>query len=99
MANADPSSSGPQVPAGKGFGALCVGTNYHPHDVSPEQWPRDIAMMKQAGMKVVRLGHLAWDSYEPADGRFEFAWFDRVMDLMNEAGIKVILDLAVRPAP
>jgi len=55
--------------------------------------------MKAAGFRVVRMGHLAWDSYEPSDGRFDFGWFDQVMDQMNQAGIKVILDIAVRPAP
>ncbi|EKU90789.1 hypothetical protein HMPREF9447_02207 [Bacteroides oleiciplenus YIT 12058] len=78
---------------------LYVGTNYHPHDVVPEQWERDIRLMKEAGFTTVRLGHLAWDSYEPSDGRFEFEWFDQVMELMYKAGIKVILDIAVRPAP
>lgn len=55
--------------------------------------------MKEAGFNVTRLGHLAWDSYEPSDGVFDFAWFDEVMDMMHEAGIKVILDIATRPAP
>lgn len=55
--------------------------------------------MKAAGFNVVRLGHLAWDSYEPADGQFVFGWFDEVMDMMDRAGIKVILDIAIRPAP
>jgi beta-galactosidase len=55
--------------------------------------------MQQGGFRVVRMGHLAWDSYEPRDGEFDFAWFDQVMDKMHAAGIKVILDLAVRPAP
>jgi beta-galactosidase len=80
-------------------GELYVGTNYHPHDSDPETWTRDIRLMREAGFRVVRLGHLAWDSYEPADGRFGFAWFDQVMDRMHAAGIKVILDIAVRPAP
>ncbi len=78
---------------------LYVGTNYHPHDSNPETWKHDIALMKAAGFRVVRMGHLAWDSYEPVDGGFSFAWFDQVMDMMNDAGIKVILDIAVRPAP
>jgi beta-galactosidase len=78
---------------------LYVGANYHPHDSGPEQWELDVRMMNAAGLTVVRLGHLAWDSYEPEDGRFDFEWFDRVMDLMHKAGIGVILDIAVRPAP
>jgi beta-galactosidase len=78
---------------------LYVGTNYHPHDSNPIQWQKDIELMKAAGFKVVRMGHLAWDSYEPVEDHFTFAWFDQVMDMMNKAGIKVILDIAVRPAP
>lgn len=80
--------------------ALFVGANYHPHDDRRiEKIKEDIRLMKEAGFTCVRMGHLAWDSYEPADGRFDFAWFDEVMDLMNQAGIKVILDIAIRPAP
>jgi beta-galactosidase len=80
-------------------GELYVGANYHPHDSNPETWARDIKLMQAGGFRVVRMGHLAWDSYEPKDGEFAFAWFDQVMDELHAAGIKVILDLAVRPAP
>jgi beta-galactosidase len=79
---------------------LYVGTNYHPHDnKDPEKIKKDIMLMKAAGFKVVRMGHLAWDSYEPSEGKFDFQWFDTVMNMMNDAGIKVILDIAIRPAP
>jgi beta-galactosidase len=79
---------------------LYVGANYHPHDdKNPEKIKKDIEQMKAAGFTVVRMGHLAWDSYEPSDGKFDFAWFDKVMDMLNQAGIKVILDIAIRPAP
>lgn len=79
---------------------LYVGTNYHPQDdKNIEKIKNDIKLMKSAGFNVVRMGHLAWDSFEPSEGTFDFAWFDKVMDMMNEAGIKVILDIAVRPAP
>jgi beta-galactosidase len=79
---------------------LFVGTNYHPHDdKNPEKIKKDIELMKAAGFNVVRMGHLAWDSYEPSEGKFDFACFDKVMDMMDNAGIKVILDIAIRPAP
>lgn len=79
---------------------LYVGANYHPHDdKNPQKIQKDIELMKAAGFKVVRMGHLAWDSYEPSEGKFDFKWFDTVMDMMDRAGIKVILDIAIRPAP
>ncbi len=55
--------------------------------------------MKRAGFNVVRMGDLSWDSFEPAKGRFEFEWFDKIMDKMQAAGIRVILDIPGAPAP
>jgi beta-galactosidase len=82
-----------------GPGQLFVGTCYQPIDRSPEQVDRDIAIMHRAGFNVVRMGDLSWDSFEPAQGKFEFAWFDRIMDKMHAAGIRVILDIPGLPAP
>ena len=58
---------------------LYVGANSRPHDSKREVWQWDIRLIKDAVFRVVRMGHLAWDSYEPADGKFEFTWFDEVM--------------------
>ena len=82
-----------------GRGQLFVGSCYQPIDRSPEQIDRDIAFMKRAGFNVVRMGDLSWDSFEPAEGRFDFAWFDGIMDKMQASGIRVILDIPGSPAP
>lgn len=82
-----------------GAGQLYVGTCYQPVDRSAEQIARDIALMREAGFKVVRMGDLSWDYFEPADGQFSFQRFDAIMDQMHAAGIKVILDIAGLPAP
>jgi beta-galactosidase len=82
------------------YSQLYVGANYHPHDdKNREKIKKDIQLMKDGGFKVLRLGHLAWDSYEPSEGKYDFAWFDTVMNMLDTAGIKVILDIAIRPAP
>ena len=47
--------------------------------------------MQKAGISVVRLGESTWSSWEPREGQFEFAWMDRVIDRLHQAGIKVIL--------
>ena len=82
-----------------GAGELFVGTNYQPFDRTREQIPRDIERMKQAGMKVVRMGDLSWDAFEPAEGKFDFKAFDWIMDQMQAAGLKVIMDIPGQPAP
>ncbi|WP_343639934.1 beta-galactosidase [Roseateles sp.] len=86
-------------PGWPGPGQLFAGVNYQPVDRSLEQVRRDVALMKQAGFKVVRMGDLSWDYFEPAEGRFEFRHFDAVMDEMKAAGIQVILDIPGLPAP
>jgi beta-galactosidase len=52
---------------------------------------KDVALMKAAGLSVVRMGESTWSLWEPEDGHFEYAWMDRVVDAMGNAGIKVIL--------
>ena len=93
------SPSAAEHPDWPGHGQLFVGTCYQPIDRSPEEIHRDIALMKQAGFSLVRMGDLSWDSFEPAENQFDFAWFDRIVDEMHSAGIKVILDIGGVPAP
>ena len=82
-----------------GQGELFVGTCYQPIDRSPTEIDQDIALMKGAGFNLVRMGDLSWDSFEPRQGQFTFDWFDHVMDKMQAAGIKVLLDIPGAPAP
>ncbi len=55
--------------------------------------------MKQAGFNVVRMGDLSWDAFEPQEGQFTFEWFDAILDQMQAAGIRVVLDIPGEPAP
>jgi len=70
-------------------------------DYSPEQWPwevvlEDMALMREAGVTLVTLGVFSWAVHEPREGVFDFAWLDRMLDLLHENGIAV--DLATPTA-
>jgi beta-galactosidase len=82
-----------------GQGQLFVGVNYQPVDRSPEEVKLDIALMKTAGLQIVRMGDLSWDYFEPENGKFTFDAFDSVMEQVHAAGIKVILDTGGSIAP
>jgi beta-galactosidase len=58
-----------------------------------------VNLMQQAGISVVRMGESSWGLWEPEDGRFEYAWMDRVIDRMHNAGIKVILGTPTYSVP
>ncbi len=78
---------------------LYIGTNYHPHDWTKEEWVRDLDRMQEAGFTFIRLGHLCWDSFESEDNVFTLEWMDEVISLCAQRGIQVFLDLPTRPAP
>ena len=70
---------------------VLYGAAYY-HEYMPyERLDQDVALMQQAGFTVVRMGESTWSLWEPADGHFEYAWMDRVVDAMGKAGIKVIM--------
>jgi beta-galactosidase len=70
---------------------ILYGAAYY-HEYMPyERLDEDVRMMKEAGISVVRMGESTWSLFEPREGEFEFAWMDRIIDKMHEAGIKVIL--------
>jgi beta-galactosidase len=59
---------------------------------NPEaQWEQDAELMVKAGVNVVRLGDLCWGLCEPEEGKFDFDWLKRAMDVMARAGIQVVL--------
>ena len=73
-------------------------------DYNPDQWPssildEDIALMKEAGVTMVTPAVFSWARLEPAEGVFDFAWLDEVMDRLAAAGIAVDLATATASPP
>ncbi len=80
-----PAGTAPQQPT------ILYGAAYY-HEYMPyDRLDKDVALMKDAGINVVRMGESTWSLWEPEDGKFEYAWMDRVVDAMGKAGIKVIM--------
>lgn len=75
---------------------IAFGADYNPEQWPEEVWAEDVALMREAGVNLVSVGIFSWGELEPEEGRFEFGWLDRVLDLLHEAGISV--DLATPSA-
>lgn len=88
---------------------MYFGVDYYPEhwvypfagtEEEPEaRWKRDVELMEEAGVNVVRMGEFAWGIYEPEEGKLDFSWMKRVMDLMAKAGIKVVLGTPTAAPP
>jgi beta-galactosidase len=96
----------PQAAPALDFPTVLYGAAYYneymPQDTptaQAERLDKDVALMKAAGLNVVRMGESTWSLWEPEDGRFDYAWMDRVVDAMGKAGIKVILGTPTYSVP
>ena len=68
----------------------------HGGDYNPDQWPEnvwkeDMRLMKLAGCNAMSVGIFAWAALEPEEGRFEFGWLDRIMDMLAGSGAYAVL--------
>lgn len=70
---------------------LLYGAAYYDEYMPCERLKKDVAMMKKAGINVVRIAESTWSTCEPQEGVFDFSHVERVMDAMEEADISVII--------
>jgi beta-galactosidase len=70
---------------------VLYGVAYYPEYMPYDRVDQDVQLMEKAGISVVRIGESSWGLWEPQDGKFEFAWMDRVVEKLQAAGIRIIL--------
>jgi hypothetical protein len=70
---------------------LLFGVAYYDEYMPYERLDKDIAMMKAAGINVVRIAESTWSTLEPQDDVYDYSHIDRVLDAMYKAKIKVII--------
>ncbi len=69
------------------------GASYYPPHHDRGDWARDMDLMAEHGLTVVRSAELlaSWDRIEVAPGRWEFEWLDTLFDLAAERGMQILL--------
>jgi beta-galactosidase len=60
---------------------------YQPYD----RLERDLDLMAEAGLTVIRVGESVWSTWEPEDGRFELGWLEPILDGAHARDISVVL--------
>lgn len=70
---------------------ISVGVDYYPEQWDEKMWREDADLMKETGVKTVRMAEFAWCRMEPEEGKFCFEWLDEAVDIMAERGIDVIM--------
>jgi beta-galactosidase len=78
---------------------IYIGAGYYPDHWPRERWPVDIGLMKEAGIKVLRLAELSWSVLETKDGKFDFSWLDDFIEMAGKEGIQIILSTPIEASP
>lgn len=68
-----------------------LGVSWYPEHVEPSRWPVDAERMRETGLELVRIAEFAWAMMEPARGRFDWAWLDDAIEVLEARGLGVIL--------
>jgi beta-galactosidase len=69
------------------------GSSYYPPHHESHDWERDLDNMARFGLGAIRTAELlaSWDRIEVGEHRYDFSWLDRIFDLAEERGIRIIL--------
>lgn len=78
---------------------IAYGGDYNPEQWSPETWREDVILMREAGVNLVSVGIFSWALIEVAEGDFDFAWLDELLDLLHANDIKVDLGTPTASPP
>lgn len=78
-----------------------MGSSYYPPFHTPEDWVRDVSRMADAGLNTVRTAELiaSWEWIEPRKGEYDFSWLDRIFDLCEQYGLRVLLGTGAGSPP
>lgn len=92
-----PDASGPH--------RLHLGAAYYHEYHRPGQAPRldrlrrDLDLMADAGIDLIRVGESVWSTWEPRAGHFELDWLQPVLDEAGQRSMAVILGTPTYAAP
>jgi len=79
--------------------SLFLGTQYYrPPNPRPEDWDRDLDLIKQDGLEVVRVW-VYWSQVNPHPGEWRWDNYDRFFALANKHKLKVLIQLMPEMAP
>ena len=70
---------------------LLFGCAYYDEYMPEDRLCKDIQMMLEAGINVIRIAESTWAAEEPEDGVFDFTHVQRVLDATKDTGISVII--------
>ena len=76
-----------------------TGVYYYPEAWNPDHWERDIKNISEIGFEFIHLAEFGWAKMEPEEGKYDFSWLDKVIELSSKYKLKVILGTPTATPP
>lgn len=67
------------------------GVYYYPEHWPEEQWERDIKRVVDLGFDFIHYAEFSWARLEPEEGKYDFGWLDKAVQLAADNNLKVIM--------
>src|SRR5579859_6997837 len=68
-----------------------LGVDYYPDQTPESLWEEDARRISESGLTNVRIAEFAWALMEPSEGKFDFAWLHRAVEILHKHEVAVIL--------
>ena len=76
-----------------------LGVCYYPEHWPEDLWREDARRMAELGITYVRIGEFSWSLIEPEEGRFDWAWLDRAVEVLGSHGLKIVMGTPTATPP
>lgn len=78
---------------------IVYGGDYNPEQWPEEIWQEDMRLFKLAGIDIVTLNVFSWAAIQPDENTYDFEKLDKIMDLVEENGLKVCMATSTAAHP
>lgn len=76
-----------------------TGVYYYPEHWDESQWERDFRQMHELGFEFTHFAEFAWAQLEPEEGRYDFTWLDKAVELAAKYDLKVVMCTSTATPP
>ena len=78
---------------------MMLGVDYYPEQWDPALMEADLDAIREMGGNTIRIAEFSWHLMEPEEGHYDFSFFDHVIAMAREKGLRVILGTPTAAIP
>ena len=78
---------------------MWLGVDYYPEQWDPALMEADMDTIREMGGNVIRIAEFSWHLMEKVERQYDFSFFDGVIAMAKEKGLKVIMGTPTAAIP